>query len=42
VLPVSEVITTNGETKTIAFSDWDAPFTVTILASAIPYAKVTG
>jgi hypothetical protein len=42
VLPVSEVITTNGETKTIAFSNWDAPFTVTTPASAIPYARVTG
>jgi hypothetical protein len=42
VLPVSEVVTTKGETKTITFSNWDVPFTVTTPASAIPYAHVTG
>jgi hypothetical protein len=42
VLPVSEVIMTKDETKTITFSNWGAPFTVTTPASAIPYAKVAG
>jgi hypothetical protein len=42
VLPVSEVITTNRETKTITFSNWGAPFTATAPAQAIPYAQVTG
>jgi hypothetical protein len=42
VLPVGEVITTKGETKTITFSNWGTPFTVATPASAIPYAQVTG
>ena len=42
VLPVSEVITTNGETKTIAFSNWGAPFTVAVPAETIAYAQVKG
>jgi hypothetical protein len=42
VLPVSEVIITKGETKTITFSNWGTPVTVTTPALAIPYAQMTG
>jgi hypothetical protein len=42
VLPVNEVITTKDETKSITFTNWSAPCTVTTPASAIPYPKVTG
>ena len=42
VLPVSEVLTTKGESKTVTFSNWGAPFTVTAPAQAIPYAQAAG
>jgi hypothetical protein len=42
VLPVSETLTTKGEAKTVTFSGWGAPFTVTAPARSIPYAQVTG
>jgi hypothetical protein len=42
VLPVSETLTTKGETKTLTFSGWDAPFTVATPATTIPYSQVTG
>jgi hypothetical protein len=42
VLPVSETLTTKGESKTVSFSDWGAAFTVAVPAQSIPYARVTG
>jgi hypothetical protein len=42
VLPVSETLSTAGESKTVTFSDWGKPFTVTAPAAAISYAQVTG
>jgi hypothetical protein len=41
VLPVSETLTTNGETKTVTFSRWGTPFTVVAPAPVIPYSQVT-
>jgi hypothetical protein len=42
VLPVSETLTTNGETKTVTFSRWGVPFTVTAPAPVIPYSQIGG
>jgi len=42
VLAVSETLSTKGESKTVTFSDWGAPFTVTAPAQSIPYAQVKG
>jgi hypothetical protein len=42
VLPVSETLTTNGETKTVTFSNWDTPFSVATPATTVPYSQVTG
>lgn len=42
VLPVSETLTTDGESKTVTFSRWDAPFTVTAPAPVIPYSQIGG
>jgi hypothetical protein len=42
VLPVSEMLTTKGESKTVTFSNWGAAFTVAAPAQSIPYAQVTG
>lgn len=41
VLPVSETLTTNGETKTVTFSRWGMPFTVVAPAPVILYSQVT-
>jgi hypothetical protein len=41
VLPVSETLTTNGETKTVTFSRWGTPFTVVAPAPVIPYTQLT-
>lgn len=40
VLPVSETITTSADTKTVMFSQWGAPFTVTAPAPVIPYSQL--
>jgi hypothetical protein len=40
VLPVSETITTKGESKTVTFSNWGAAFTVAVPVLVIPYAEV--
>jgi hypothetical protein len=40
VLPVSETITTSTDSKTVTFSRWGAPFTVTAPARVIPYAQL--
>lgn len=42
VLPVSETITTGSEIKTVTFSGWGAPLTVTAPAPVIPYSQVIG
>ena len=42
VLPVSETLSTKAESKTVTFSNWGAPFTVSAPAQPIPYARVTG
>jgi hypothetical protein len=42
VLPVSETLTTNGETKTVTFSRWGVPFTVAAPAPVIPYSQIGG
>jgi hypothetical protein len=42
VLPVSETLTTNGESKTVTFSDWGTPFTVVAPATVIPYSQIGG
>jgi hypothetical protein len=42
VLPVSETLTTKGESKTVTFSDWGVAFTIAAPAQSIPYAQVTG
>lgn len=42
VLPVSETLTTSGESKTVTFSDWGMPLTVSAPAESVPYAQVTG
>jgi len=42
VLPVSETLTTKGESKTVTFSNWGAAVTVTVPSQSIPYAQVTG
>jgi hypothetical protein len=42
VLPVSETITTSGASKTVTFSRWGSPVTVTAPAPVIPYSEVTG
>jgi hypothetical protein len=42
ILPVSETIATSGASKTVAFSRWGSPFTVTAPASVIPYSQVSG
>jgi len=42
VLPVSETLTTKGESKTIAFSNWGAALKVAAPAQSVPYAQVTG
>lgn len=40
VLPVSETLTTGRESKTVSFSRWGVPFTVTAPAPVIPYAQL--
>jgi hypothetical protein len=42
VLPVSETLTTKGETKTVTFSNWGAAFPVAVPAQSIPYAQLKG
>jgi hypothetical protein len=42
VLPVSETIATAGASKTVTFSRWGSPVTVTAPAPVIPYSEVTG
>jgi hypothetical protein len=42
VLPVSETIATGSASKTVTFSRWGSPFTVTAPASVIPYSEVSG
>jgi hypothetical protein len=42
VLPVSETVATSAQSKTITFSRWGAPFTVTAPAPVIPYTQVSG
>lgn len=42
VLPVSETLTTTGETKTVSFSSWGEAVKVAIPAQTIPYAQITG
>ncbi|HTU71926.1 MAG TPA: hypothetical protein VMG38_00265 [Trebonia sp.] len=42
VLPVSETLTTKGESKTVTFSNWGAAFTVAVPAQSVPYAQVKG
>jgi hypothetical protein len=42
VLPVSETVSTSAQSKTITFSRWGAPFTVTAPALVIPYTQVSG
>jgi hypothetical protein len=42
ILPVSETIATSDASKTVTFSRWGSPFTVTAPASAIPYSEVSG
>jgi hypothetical protein len=42
VLPVSETLATNGETKTVTFSRWGVPFTVAAPAPVIPYSQIGG
>jgi hypothetical protein len=42
ILPVSETIATSGASKTVTFSRWGSPFTVTPPASVIPYSQVSG
>jgi hypothetical protein len=42
VLPVSETLTTKGESKTVTFSNWGAASTVAAPAQSIPYALVKG
>jgi hypothetical protein len=45
VLPVSETLTTQGQAKaakTVTFTGWGTPFTVTAPAQTIPYAQVEG
>jgi len=42
VLPVSETLTTKGESKTVTFADWGAALKVAAPAQSIPYAQVTG
>src|SRR5271165_5453225 len=34
-------LTTKAEAKTVTFSNWGAPFTVTAPAQSVPYAQVT-
>jgi hypothetical protein len=42
VLPVSETLTTKGESKTVTFTSWGAALKVAAPAQSIPYAQVTG
>jgi hypothetical protein len=42
VLPVTETLTTNGESKTVTFSRWGVPFTVAAPAPVIPYSQIGG
>jgi hypothetical protein len=42
ILPVSETIATSGASKTVTFSRWGSPFTVTAPAVVIPYSEVSG
>jgi hypothetical protein len=42
ILPVSETIATSGASKTVTFSRWGSPFTVTAPATVIPYSEVSG
>jgi hypothetical protein len=42
VLPLSETLTTTGESKTVTFSNWGHAITVAVPAQAIPYAQVKG
>lgn len=42
VLPLSETLTTNGESKTVTFSRWGIPFTVTAPAPVVPYSLIGG
>jgi hypothetical protein len=42
ILPVSETIATSGASKTVTFSRWGSPFTVTAPTSVIPYSEVAG
>jgi len=41
VLPVSETISTSSESKTVTFSRWGTPFTVTAPAPVISYSQLT-
>lgn len=40
VLPLRETITSAGESKTVTFSRWGAPFTVTAPAPVVPYTQL--
>jgi hypothetical protein len=42
VLPVSETIATSSASKTVTFSRWGSPFTVTAPAAVIAYSEVSG
>jgi hypothetical protein len=42
VLPVSETLTTERESKTVTFTNWGAALKVAAPAQSIPYAQVTG
>ena len=42
VLPVNETLTTDGESKTVTFSNWGEEFKVAVPAQTIPYAQVQG
>ena len=42
MLPVSETLTADGETKVVTLSNWGAPVTVSVPGSAVGYQELPG
>jgi hypothetical protein len=42
VLPVSETLTADGETKVVTLSNWGAPVAVSVPGSAVGYQELQG